>query len=162
MERVRRQGKGWHHAFVPAPFKTLGQFNVFPKNKLQPKKKNTKSSALNTEKFSTLARSSGNDCRWGVICSNFSWYFVLYRLRLAAKKLRKETSYRQYQFGLSHKKTNKMIKTRKTTLERNSQKLLTRSNFIDNLFIHMLQWLRALNVFTGEEVIVTCLHYLNL
>jgi len=30
------------------PFKTLGQFNVFPKNKLQPKKKNTKSSALKT------------------------------------------------------------------------------------------------------------------
>jgi hypothetical protein len=166
MERVRRQGKGWHHAdgggpFVPAPFKTLGQFDVFPKNKLQPKKKNTKSSALNSEKFSTLARSNRNDCRWESFAAIL--HHTLFCVETQAgcqNNSGKETSlsYSTINLVFLTKRQIKWLHTQ-NTLERNSQTNSDKINFIGNLFIHMLQWLPALNVFTGEEVIVTCLHY---
>jgi len=114
----------------------------FPKNKLQPKKKNTKSSALNSEKFSTLARSNRNDCRWESFAAILHHTLFCVETQPGCQNNSgKETSlsYRHYQFGLSHKRTNKMIKTHKTLLREILKKNSDKINFIGNLFIHMLQ-----------------------
>jgi hypothetical protein len=137
MERVRRQGKGWHHAdgvilLYRLHLRPLASLMSSQKNKLQPKKRTQNHQPLNSEKFSTLARSNRNDCRWGSHLQQFCMIlcFVSTQAGCQNKNSAKRLLTGSINLFFLTKRQIKWYKTPKTLLREILKSFLTRSTLL--------------------------------